>query len=248
VKISAVVISENEEHNIDRCLKSLLFCDEIILVDSNSTDQTRELAKKYTKHIVLRAWSGYSDQKNFANGLAENDWVLSVDADEEVSPELKREINLILSGENSYSAFHAPRKTYHSGKWIRYGGWYPNRLVRLFRKSEGTWVGDELHERWNTQGRVGKLENHIHHFSFRNIFDQVERNNRYSSLGAVSLAKRGKKFSLWKICTKPPLKFFETYLLKFGFRDGFPGFLISVSAAYSVFLKWAKLWEFTKSE
>jgi glycosyltransferase involved in cell wall biosynthesis len=252
VKISAVVITYNEEQNIERCLRSLLFCDEIIVVDASSTDRTREIAQKFSSHVYLRSWKGYVDQKNFANSLASHDWILSIDADEEVSSELSEEIRKELSNDNpsAISAFSIARKTYHSGRWIRHGGWYPNRLVRLFRKSCGKWAGDDIHEFWSVTdgGPVVNLQEHIIHYSFKSMSDQVERNNRYSSLGAVTLSKSGRNFSRFLICVKPPLKFLETYVLKLGFLDGFPGFFISVSAAYSVFLKWAKLWEMRRIE
>ncbi|MBI4404699.1 MAG: glycosyltransferase family 2 protein [Deltaproteobacteria bacterium] len=249
MKISAVIVAYNEEHNIVRCLKSLQFCDEIVVVDSFSEDKTRELAASLSPRIVTHQWEGYVNQKNFAVRLATNEWVLSLDADEEVSEELSKEIQQTLSKECvSCSGFSIPRKTFHSGRWIRYGGWYPNRLVRLFKKSEGEWIGLELHERWQCQGKEGMLYSHLIHHSFNNIADQVTRNNHYSSLGAVGLARLGTRFSLFKLITKPVSKFIETYLLKKGFLDGLPGLLISISAAYSVFLKWAKLWELKHRE
>lgn len=248
MKLAGVVITHNEERNIERCLKSLKFCDEIIIVDADSTDKTRELCARYTPIVTTRPWRGYADQKNHAVSLACSDWVISLDADEEVSEQLRHELlNLLGSHEPPHCAFLIPRKTLHSGRWIRYGGWYPNRLVRVFKKSRGHWVGNELHERWESAGPIGILNGHILHHSFENIADQVERNNRYSTLGAESLGKSGIRFSVWKLTLKPISKFFETYLFKLGFLDGYPGFLISVSAAYSVFLKWAKLWELEKS-
>lgn len=243
MSLGAVVISYNEEENIARCLESLSFCDEIVVVDAKSTDKTVEIAKKYTPKIHVKPWKGYVEQKNEAVSLCSCDWVLSLDVDEVVSSELKSEIIHVLTSPSSYSGFSIPRKTMHFGRWIKYGGWYPNLLVRLFRKSEGRWVGGELHERWETKGTVGRLRNDLIHFSFRNLADQVARNNRYSSLGAEKLMNRGVKFSLYKMITKTVSKFIETYMLKRGFLDGYPGFIISVSAAYSVYLKWAKLWE-----
>lgn len=245
--ITGVVITHNEEKNIVRCLKSLDFCQEIIVVDSQSTDQTAELARKFTDKVFSKAWAGYTEQKNYATGLATSEWVINLDADEEVSAELRGETEgMLKKGGVIESAFSVPRKTLHFGKWIRYGGWYPNYLVRLYRPAQGKWVGEELHERWETGGAEGPLQGHIIHHSFTSIADQVRRNNRYSCLGAQRLMKEGKKFSLLGLLTKPISKFAETYVLKKGFLDGYPGFIISVSAAYSVFLKWAKLWELEK--
>ena len=250
MKLSGVVITHNEEKNIERCLKSLHFCDEIIVVDSKSSDHTRDIASKLATRVEVRDWKGYVDQKNFAGGLATNDWILSIDADEEVTPELKKEIltSFSTSGGNRFSAFSIPRKTMHFGRWIRHGGWYPNRLVRLFDKKKGAWVGTELHERWETTGEVASFEHHLLHYSFEDLADQVSRNNRYSSLGALALFQKGRRFSCLKLYVKTAYKFIETYFIKLGLLDGYPGLIISVSAAYSVFLKWAKLWELENGE
>jgi len=241
--LAGIIITLNEEQHIERCLASLKFCDEIIIVDSGSSDRTLEIARKITAKIFSHPWEGYSAQRNFALQLTQCRWVLSIDADEEASSDLAAEIDRVFCLPDKYLAFTVPRKTFHSGRWIKHGGWYPNRLVRLFKKGEGRWVGNELHERWLSPGPVGKLEGHLYHYSFSSITDQVDRNNRYSSLGAVALSKKGERFSLLKLLGKPIFKFIETYVVKLGFLDGRRGFMIAVSAAYSVFLKWAKLWE-----
>jgi glycosyltransferase involved in cell wall biosynthesis len=243
--ISAIVITRNEEANIARCLESLSFCEETIVVDSGSQDQTCEIAKRFTAKVYHRPWEGFSAQKNAAHQWASQTWVLSVDADECVTADLEAEIRqLFTAGEIArFSAFSIPRRTIHFGKWIRHGGWYPNRLVRLFKHTEGQWEGNELHEKWVTRGEVGALNADLEHHSFVDLADQVGRNNRYSSLGAEKLLREQHPFSVWKLLVKPITKFLETYCLKRGFLDGYPGFIISISAAYSVFLKWAKLWE-----
>ena len=242
MKVSAVIITLNEEANLSRCLKSLQFCDEIIVVDSHSRDRTCEIARMGGAKVHLAPWQGYVEQRNLAAKLAKNSWVLSIDADEVVSDELKQEIEKELDNP-SHQAYSIPRKTIHFGRWIRHGGWYPNRLVRLFDKTRGSWVGNELHERWLTLGSQGELQHDLIHYSFVDLSDQVERNNKYSTLGAVGLQNQGVSPSLFRLITKPISKFFETYFLKLGLLDGYPGFIISVSAAYSVFLKWCKLWE-----
>lgn len=243
--LTAIVITRNEEANIDRCLSSLGFCDQILVVDSGSSDKTCELARKYTSEVFTLEWKGFAAQKNHALTWAKNRWILSVDADEEVPADLAHEIHsLIEKGAfETFSAFSIPRKTIHFGRWIRHGGWYPNRLVRLFAKDQGRWEGEELHERWEARGPVGGLQKDLLHYSFSDLADQVSRNNRYSTLGALKLRREGDRFSRFKLFSKPLAKFAETYFLKKGFADGYPGFIISVSAAYSVFLKWAKLWE-----
>lgn len=243
MKLSAVIITKNEEQNIERCLRSLGFCDEIIVVDSESDDRTLEIASKFTPKTYTRPWKGYVQQRNYAAGLATYDWVLSIDADEEVSDELRLEILNLLKNSITQTAFSIARKTIHSGRWIKHGGWYPNRLIRLFNRTQGEWRGGEVHEYWYTSGTVGTLNTDLIHYSFDGIHDQVERNNHYSTLGAKTLRATHHKFSTRRLLTKTFSKFLETYFLKFGFLDGYPGFIISISAAYSVFLKWAKLWE-----
>jgi glycosyltransferase involved in cell wall biosynthesis len=221
-----------------------------LVVDSESTDRTRELAARFTEELHVLPWKGFAAQKNQALQWARHRWVLSVDADEVVSPALVDEIRgLFLNrGLEKVAAFSIPRKTIHFGRWIRYGGWYPNRLVRFFDKTRGQWKGEELHESWVTTGEVQRLSQDLLHFSFSDLSDQVNRNNRYSTLGALKLRREGAKFSHRRLFTKPLFKFLETYLVKRGFLDGYPGFIISISAAYSVFLKWAKLWEIENAE
>lgn len=243
MKLAAIIITRNEEANIARCLESVSFCDEIIVVDAESRDRTCEIAMRYTAQVHTLPWRGYAEQKNAAVTHTHCEWVLSVDADEEVSSELRAEIQSVVSGNPRQVAFSVPRKTIHFGRWIRHGGWYPNRLIRLFRKDAGEWVGAEVHERWEARGEVGELQSDLLHYSFKDLADQVARNNRYSSLSAIRLRKEGKSFSSAKLFLKSVSKFMETYFLKKGFLDGYPGFIISVSASYSVFLKWAKLWE-----
>lgn len=241
--LAAVIITKNEERNIARCLQSLDFCDEIIVVDAESVDRTCEIARTFNAQVSVRPFTNFSDQRNFALGKASAHWILSIDADEEVSPELRREIEEWRGRTSEEAAYYIARKTFHFNRWIRYGGWYPNRLVRLFDKSRGEWRGDELHEYWYSRGKVGALQADLLHYSFQDLADQVERNNRYSSLGALKLYREKKAFSLLRMTVKSCSKFVETYFLKLGFLDGYPGLIISVSAAYSVFLKWAKLWE-----
>lgn len=243
MKITAVIIARNEERNITRCLESVRFCDDILVVDSGSTDRTRELAGHFTPNVVVKEWTNYCEQRNFATSLVKTDWILSIDADEEVSTELREEIARLKGAAPAAQAFSIPRKTFHFGRWIRHGGWYPNRLVRFFNRQDGGWKGDELHEYWETPGDLGELQGHLNHYSFDNLADQVERNNHYSTLGALKLQREGKRFSFFRLTVKTASKFIETYFLKLGILDGYPGLIISVSAAYSVFLKWAKLWE-----
>ncbi len=241
--ITAIVLTANEEKNLDRCLQSLAFCDELLVVDSGSTDRTPIIAQRYTNKVISLPWKGFTDTRNEALGHATHEWILSIDADEVVTPELAGELRQLFAAPRTHFAYSVPRKTIHFGRWIRHGGWYPNRLVRLFHQHHGTWKGGELHEFWACNDPVGELRSDLEHYSFSDLSDQVGRNNLYSSLGASKLKREGTRFSVVRLFTKPLSKFLETYVVKRGFLDGYPGFIISVSAAYSVFLKWAKLWE-----
>lgn len=247
--ICATVITFNEELNIERCLKSLHFCQEVIVVDSESNDRTVEIAKRFTDKVYIRKWDGYGFQKNYANAQTSLPWILSVDADEEATEALRLELGaLFASGNPLAAAYTLPRKTIHFGRWIRYGGWYPNRLVRFFDKTRGLWSFDEIHEKWESSGNISELKSDLLHYSFLDFSDQIARNNHYSTLGARELQKRKVSFGVFKQLRKTFSKFVETYFLKLGFLDGYPGFIISVSAAYSVFVKWAKLWEIETNE
>lgn len=246
--MSAVIIACDEEATIERCLRSLSFCSEIVVVDSGSNDRTGEIARRYCTRFEVKQWAGFSAQKNYANALASEDWILSLDADEEVTVELREEIETLEAPTDGTVAFSLARRTYYGGRWVKHGGWYPNRVVRLFNRKSGQWVDVPVHEYWQADGKVGSLETDLIHHSFISIADQVDRNNHYSSLGTSHLAQEDTRFSLSKLIVKPIAKFLETFVWKRGFLDGLLGLIISVSAAYAVFLKWAKLWELGQGE
>lgn len=243
MRLAGVVITFNEELNLERCLKSLSFCDEIVVVDSGSSDRTVEIAQKYASKVIFHDWSGYASQKNFANSLTDCEWILSLDADEEVSKELCNEIKSLKNAGFRGVGYSIPRKNIHFKRWIQYGGWYPNRLVRLFFKESGSWSKTQVHEQWICHGEIGSLNCDLIHHSFKDLEDQVEKSNRYSTLAAGQLFMNGQHFCFLNSLVKPIVKFFETYLIKLGFLDGFPGFINSMVASYAVFLKCAKLWE-----
>lgn len=241
--ISLVVITLNEEANIERCLKSVSFASDIVVLDSGSTDRTVEIAKQCGARTFVEAFRGYGEQKRRACELANEDWILSLDADEALSPDLAAEIQkLSLENLAGFDGYEVPRLSFHLGRWIRHGGWYPDYQLRLFNRKMAGWQNLKLHERVEAKN-VGRLHSNLYHYVFKNLADQVETNNEYSGLGAAELERRGKKFSVMMLVLKPYSKFIETYFLKRGFLDGLPGFIISVGAAYSVFLKFAKLWE-----
>lgn len=241
--LAALIIVKNEAENLPRVLGSLDFCEEVWVIDTGSSDSTLEIAQSMGAKTATMPWRGFSETRNATLALTSLPYILSIDADEEVTAELALELKKTLASPGIYQAWRVPRKTLHFGRWIRFGGWYPNYQVRLFSRLDGRWEGGELHEYWKTGGRVGTLRSSLLHHSFRDLADQVDRNNLYSSLGADRLDRLGRGFTLFHLLIKPWTKFFETYVWKLGFLDGYPGFIISVSASYSVFLKWAKLWE-----
>jgi glycosyltransferase involved in cell wall biosynthesis len=241
--LSLIVITLNEENNIERCLKSVPFASDIVVVDSGSGDQTVAKAQALGAKVIVEPFRGYGLQKNFAAEQAKCDWVLSLDGDEALSPELAAEIQKFLaSGREDVDAFSLPRLSYHLGRWIRHGGWHPDRVTRLYHRRRAKWNSSPVHEGVEAS-KIEKMQNSILHWVFTDLTDQIETNNHYSTLGATALANKGQRFSFLKLLLKPLSKFIETYVVKAGFLDGTAGFVIAVGAAYSVFLKHAKLWE-----
>jgi glycosyltransferase involved in cell wall biosynthesis len=244
--ISVTLITLNEERNIARALESVRWADDVVVVDSGSTDRTLEIAKASGARVFQNAWKGYGQQKNFAQAQARHDWVLNIDADEVVPAELAREIQARVQSAETRPAvrgFSIPRLTWYLGRWIRHGGWYPNYLVRLADRRHARWTEPNVHEALEVQGETEKLEHPLHHYAFSGISDQVQTNLRYSRQGYLDLVGRGRKPSPMRLVLKPIGKFFETYLIKKGFLDGRAGFIISVNAAHSMFLKYAYFYE-----
>jgi glycosyltransferase involved in cell wall biosynthesis len=241
------MITFNEEENIQRALESVSWAEEILVVDSGSTDQTREIAKKQHARVIQNPWPGYGQQKNFAQNHASHDWILNIDADEVVPKELSEEICDVLSqiNQNQLKAagFFMPRKTFYLGRWIKHGGWYPNYLVRLANRQFAKWSEPSVHEELCANGQLRYLKHALHHYAFSSIEDQVLTNLRFSKLGSLDLQKAGQQASVPRIIFKPIGKFIETYFFKKGFLDGLPGFIICMNAAHSMFLKYAYLSE-----
>ncbi|HLG13741.1 MAG TPA: glycosyltransferase family 2 protein [Blastocatellia bacterium] len=247
MKITATVITYNEEHNIAAALESLSWADEIIVVDSESTDRTIEIARRFTDRIFVRAWPGYSIQKNFAAAQASNDWIFNLDADERVSPELAKEIVEMKDGpEPAPTGFRIPRRTFYLGRWIRHSGWYPDRKLRLYRKDAGRFTGAFVHESVEVKGEVKNLSGELLHYTVRNSSEHHERLDRYTTLAADELRGQGKKGSLIATLLSPVATFIRSYILKLGFLDGVPGLAIAYFAAHYAFLKNLKLWEATR--
>lgn len=247
--VSAIIVCYNEEENIGRCLKSLQWCDEIVVIDSFSSDRTVEICRHYTDIVIEREWAGYRDQKAFAHSKATKDWVLMIDSDEEVTPELQDEIRQYLAEKGShYAGFELPRLMFYLDRWWWRGGWYPDYDVRLFRRDRARWEGTEPHEKIIVQGAVRRLRNPVHHFSYRDMDEHLQQINRYTTISSQELRKQGKRWRLSDALLRPAIRFFRYYFLKRGFMEGFAGLYVAVSAAIYVFLKYAKLWELELEE
>lgn len=245
--LSVTIITLNEVENIARAIKSAQWADEVLVVDSGSTDGTVELARSLGARVVHHDWPGYGQQKNFAQSQATHDWILNIDGDEYVPEALGREIRSKLeeigAGRAADRGFRIPRRNFFLGRWIRHGGWYPNYLVRLADRRHARWSEPHVHESLQVEGRVGTLAEALHNYSFPTIESQILTNLRFSRLGSEDLRRRGARPSLLKLAGKPVGKFVETFILKRGFLDGLPGLIISVNAAHSMFLKFAYLFE-----
>ena len=243
MKISAIVITFNEEHNIAAALQSLSWADEIVIVDAESSDRTVEIASAFTDRIFVRPWPGYSAQKNFAAEQAENDWIFSLDADERVTPELKNAILKIKDQSEPPAGYETARRTFYLGRWIKHSGWWPDRKVRLYDRHRARWRGDFVHESLEVDGRIEPLEGELLHFTVRDASEHHLRMDRYTTLAARELYDRGTHKSIGSLLLSPLIVFLRCYFFKLGFLDGIPGLAIARFAAHYEFLKNLKLWE-----
>ncbi len=248
VKISACIIAFNEEQIIAEAIKSVIWADEILLVDSESTDQTRAIAESLGAKVLIKKWEGFSKQKQFAADSASHDWVFSLDADERVSPELKDEIfKLKLASENnSADGFRIPRLSFYMNRPIRHGGWYPDWQLRFFNRRKGMWKKVLIHESFqmDESAKIEKLKSDIFHYSFENAAQHHRMiGSRYAPLAAQQMFERGKRTSAFKIATVGLTTFMQTFIMKGGFLDGLAGFCIARFAAHHAFLKYLLLWE-----
>ncbi len=247
VPVSIYVLTSNNRRTIERCLKSLQWAQELVVVDSFSADGTYELCQQYTDKVYRQEWKGHRDQYQYAASLTTKDWIMFVDADEEIPPELAEEIRMELSGmPMAFDGFFVYRRTHYLGRWIRYGGWYPDGEIRLYRRDKGLWEGG-LHAKVVVKGNVGTLKNQYLHYTYQDISDQIRTIDKYSQIAAADMVQKGKKFSLFRLLFHPPFRFIKEYLFKSGFRDGLPGLIIVVSTTYYVFIKYAKHWELERT-
>ena len=240
MKISAAIITYNEERNIARTLESLRCCDEIVVVDSGSTDRTVELANKLGARVLEMAWRGYAGQKNYASDCCQNDWVLSLDADEALSEALEAEIWQIKKNGPEFDAYTMPRLAQYLGRWILHSGWYPDRKIRLFDRRHAKWVGNFVHESVVVEGRVGHLNANILHFTCSSLSEHLRTLDRYTTLAAEQLVSQKADIGWKELALDPAWTFFRTYVLQRGFLDGYEGLAIAYTAAFYNFLKYAK--------
>lgn len=241
MKISIAIITKNEEDNIGTCLESVTWADEIIVIDSGSTDATVEIARKYTEKVYIMDWIGHGPQKNRALDRATGDWILALDADEWVTPELKEEISRVIQNPKGHAAFEMPRLSSYCGQYIHYSGWWPDRITRLFQNGKARFNDHLIHDKLIVEGSIGRLSNHLMHRSFKDLDHMLDKMNRYSTGGAKVLQREGGKSSLTKAIMHGFWSFFYAYVVRAGFLDGRMGLMLAISNAEGTYYKYAKL-------
>jgi glycosyltransferase involved in cell wall biosynthesis len=240
MQISATIVTLNEERNIARAIGSLRCADEVVVVDSGSTDQTREIALGLGARVIEESWRGYAGQKNFAACCAANDWILSIDADESLTERLAAEILQLKKEGARFDGYSFPRLAQYLGRWIRHSGWYPDRKLRLYDRRKAEWVGEYVHESVRVNGTSGQLQGDLLHYTCASLSEHLRTLDRYTSLAARELVTRGEAVPLTRLVVDPLWTFFRTYVLQRGFLDGRQGLAIAWIAALYTFLKYAK--------
>ncbi len=241
--LSLVVIARDEADRIAECLASVPFAAEKLVVDSGSTDGTAEIAERAGARVIRTDWPGHVAQKNRAMDLATQPWVLSLDADERLSHQAAADLHAALRSPGDAVGFSFPRLSTWLGTPLRHGRWYPDRKVRLVRRGQARWVGDDPHDRLAAEGPVRPLGGDILHVPYRDLSEHLSTIDRYSRVHAEALAKRGELSRWWDVVGRPPLHFVDAYLLRAGFLDGIPGFAVAGLGATHVMLKWLRLWQ-----
>lgn len=247
-RISAVIITKNEEANLPRCLDSVKFVNELIIIDSDSTDRTIEIAESYGAKVYRPEWKGFGPAKQEGVDRASCEWILSIDADEEVPAELADEIQAIVNDERALNGYYMPRKTQFLGRWIKHCGWYPDYILRLFKKSTGRFDGAVVHEKVIVEGETGYLRHDLLHYSYPSLEQYLKKSNLYTTLGAKSAYDRGKRSRLFDTTIRPAASFVAHYVGRQGFLDGWAGFVLSVLSAVAVLNKYSKLRELERKE
>lgn len=240
--VSVTIVTLNEADHIGDAIASVAFADEVIVVDAHSTDDTVAIARAAGARVEVRDWPGWVDQKNYAASLAANDWILSIDADERVTPALAEEVARTVAAP-SHRGYRVPRVNFHLGRWIRTTDFYPDYQTRLYDRRAARWTGRRVHESVQVDGGAGQLAAELQHYSYDNLADHLDRMNRYSTLSAQQMYEAGRRASLVDLIVHPPAAFLRNYVLRRGVMDGAVGFILSAVNAWSVFLKFAKLYE-----
>ncbi len=244
MKLTVTVITRNEAANIEGALESVKWADEILVVDSHSADETVALAERHSARIEIHDWGGYSAQRNLAAQIASHDWILALDADERVPPDLAAEIQGIMRTGTTAGGYRMPRVSYYLGRWIRGTDWYPDYQLRLYDRRVGRFNGKRVHESVELKdGRPGTLQHDLQHYPYRDISDHVTSIDHYTTLAADEWFAEGRRTNPLEVAVHPPAAFLRNYIVRGGFRDGTAGFLISILNWYYVFLKILKLWE-----
>lgn len=241
--VSVAIVTLNEEERLRACLESVVWADELVVVDAGSSDKTVAIAREFTDRVQFRAWDGYGAQKNFALDQCRGDWILSLDADERVSEALRKEIRGTLERAPGEAGFFLPRRNLFQGRWVRHGGLYPDWQLRLFRRGRGAFLERSVHESVRVDGATARLRAPLIHESYRSVADAVARLNRYSDLAAVDLAAAGRGGSLADLLVRPAWRFVSMYALRGGFLDGWRGLILAALHAHYVFLRAAKVRE-----
>ena len=246
-RLSAVVVTLNEEARLRACLETVAWADEIVVVDAESQDKTVQIAREFTEHVMVRPWPGFATQKNFALEQASGEWLLSLDADEEVSPALRDEVLALLTAGAGADGYAVPRRNVFLGQWIRHGGLYPDWQVRLFRRGRGRFLDRDVHESVAVDGSVARLGGHLVHRSYEGVADFFDRANRYSTLAAAELVRAGARARARELVLRPLGRFLSMYAARRGFLDGRKGLLLAALYAYYVFMRTARVWEATRA-
>jgi glycosyltransferase involved in cell wall biosynthesis len=240
MNITATIITYNEERNIARAMESLRCCDEIVVVDSGSSDRTAEIAQKLGARVIESPWGGYARQKNYAAECAGNDWILSIDADEALSEALEGEIWQIKKSGPRFDAYTMPRMAQYLGRWILHSGWYPDRKVRLYHRRKAEWVGEFVHESVVVRGTVGHLGSDLLHFTCNSLSEHLKSMDRYTTLAAEQLVSQKTRVGYTQLLLDPAWTFVRSYIFQRGFQDGIEGLTIAWMAALYNFVKYAK--------
>lgn len=245
-RLSVILITRNEAANIRACLESVAWADEIIVVDAGSTDDTVAIAREFTPHVHVHDWPGFGAQKNRALDYATGAWVFSIDADERVTPELRAEIEAVLASPQA-EAYEVPRLSNFCGRFMRHSGWYPDYVLRLFRRGKGRFSDALVHESVQAEGRIARLRHHLLHYTYRDFEDVLVKLNSYSGASAEMLQRRGRKGGLLQALLHGVWAFVRTYFLRAGFLDGREGFMLAVMNAENSYYRYIKLWLKQKS-